>query len=120
MMKRLAADAACVVSSVGWHCFHAATAINAGICCVHGVLGGFSANLLPGQLDAYCSIAEASVETVFGDFSVNIAGNWFFIAAMISFLPVIWFVTDEVIEPRLGRVDPSLAAATGAGTGDQL
>ena len=30
------------------------------------------------------------------------------------FLPVIWYVTDRIIEPRLGAFDPSLAAATGA------
>ena len=30
------------------------------------------------------------------------------------FLPVIWYVTDRIIEPRLGTFDPSLAAATGA------
>ena len=33
----------------------------------------------------------------------------------VVFLPVIWFVTDKIIEPRLGSFDPTLAAATGAG-----
>jgi aminobenzoyl-glutamate transport protein len=81
-----------------------------------GVSGGFSANLLPGQLDALLfGITEASVATVFDGFTANIAGNWFFIAGMtFVFLPVIWYVTDQMIEPRLGAFDPSLAAATGA------
>jgi aminobenzoyl-glutamate transport protein len=34
---------------------------------------------------------------------MNIAGNWYFIAVMtFVFLPVIWFVTDRIVEPRLG------------------
>jgi len=120
MMGNLAADAAYVVLiPLAGIVFHAAGRHPiAGIAAAFaGVSGGFSANLLPGQLDALLfGITEASVETVFGDFSVNIAGNWFFIAAMtFIFLPVIWFVTDKVIEPRLGAFDPSLAAATGAG-----
>ncbi len=120
MMGNLAADAAYVVLiPLAGIVFHAAGRHPiAGIAAAFaGVSGGFSANLLPGQLDALLfGITEASVETVFGDFSVNIAGNWFFIAAMtFIFLPVIWFVTDKIIEPRLGSFDPSLAAATGAG-----
>ena len=120
MMGNLAADAAYVVLiPLAGIVFHAAGRHPiAGIAAAFaGVSGGFSANLLPGQLDALLfGITEASVETVFGDFSANIAGNWFFIAAMtFIFLPVIWFVTDKIIEPRLGSFDPSLAAATGAG-----
>lgn len=69
-----------------------------------GVSGGFSANLLPGQLDALLlGITEAAVQTVFGAYTVNIAGNWYFIASMtVFYLPVIWYVTDRMIEPRLG------------------
>ncbi|MCW8194893.1 hypothetical protein F6455_08845 [Proteobacteria bacterium 005FR1] len=68
-----------------------------------GVSGGFSANLLPGQLDALLfGITEAAAETVAPDWDANIAGNWYFIAAMtIIFLPVIWYVTDRIVEPRL-------------------
>ena len=68
-----------------------------------GVSGGFSANLTPGQLDALLlGITEASVQTVFADWTANIAGNWYFIAAMtVMYLPVIWYVTDRIIEPRL-------------------
>ncbi|WP_340587005.1 AbgT family transporter [Erythrobacter alti] len=75
------------------------------------VSGAFSANLLPGQLDALLlGITEAAVQTVFGDYTINIAGNWYFIAAMtFVYLPAIWFVTDRVIEPRLGTYDASLA-----------
>jgi len=38
---------------------------------------------------------------------MNIAGNWYFIAVlMVIYLPVIWFVTDKIIEPRLGKWVP--------------
>lgn len=71
-----------------------------------GVSGGFSANFTPGQLDALlfgiteASVASAQLETAW---TMNIAGNWYFIAALlVIYLPVIWFVTDRIIEPRLG------------------
>jgi aminobenzoyl-glutamate transport protein len=107
MMGNLAADAAYVVliplAAVIYHAAgrHPVAGIAAAFA---GVSGGFSANLLPGQLDALLfGITEAAVETVFADWQANIAGNWYFIAAMlVIFLPVIWYVTDRVIEPRLG------------------
>ncbi|GGD56234.1 membrane protein [Aurantiacibacter arachoides] len=83
-----------------------------------GVSGAFSANLFPGQLDALLlGITEAAVQTVFPDWRANIAGNWYFIAAMlVVYLPVIWYVTERVIEPRLGAYDPALA---GEALGDE-
>ncbi|NNC58691.1 MAG: TIGR00366 family protein [Erythrobacter sp.] len=114
MLGNLAADAAYVVLiPLAGIIFHAAGRHPvAGIAASFaGVSGGFSANLVPGQLDALLfGITEAAVETVFGDFTANIAGNWYFIAAMtFIFLPVIWYVTDKVIEPRLGTWDPARA-----------
>ncbi|GAA4647486.1 AbgT family transporter [Pontixanthobacter gangjinensis] len=114
MLGNLAADAAYVVLiPLAGIIFHAAGRHPiAGIAAAFaGVSGGFSANLLPGQLDALLfGITEAAVETVFGDFTANIAGNWYFIAAMtFIFLPVIWYVTDKMIEPRLGKWDPANA-----------
>lgn len=71
-----------------------------------GVSGGFSANISPGQLDALLfGITEEAVNASALDpsWTTNIAGNWYFIAAMtFLYLPIIWFVTDRVIEPRLG------------------
>lgn len=120
MMGNLAADAAYVVLiPLAGIIFHAAGRHPiAGIAAAFaGVSGGFSANLLPGQLDALLfGITEASVETVFGDFTANIAGNWFFISAMlVIFLPVIWYVTDRIIEPRLGKWDPARAGSAASG-----
>ena len=118
MLGNLAADAAYVVLiPLAGIIFHAAGRHPvAGIAASFaGVSGGFSANLVPGQLDALLfGITEASVETVFGDFTANIAGNWYFIAAMVFvFLPVIWFVTDRMIEPRLGKWNPAMAGQAG-------
>ncbi len=111
IMGNHAADAAFVVMiPLGAIIYHAAgrhplVGIAASFAAVSG---GFSANLLPGQLDALLlGITEAAVNTVFGDYTANIAGNWFFIAAMtIVYIPVIWYVTDRIIEPRLGTYKP--------------
>jgi aminobenzoyl-glutamate transport protein len=72
-----------------------------------GVSGGFSANLVVGPLDALLfGITEASAETLDASWDANIAGNWYFIVAMtLLFLPVIWYVTDRLIEPRLAAPD---------------
>ncbi|GMV41428.1 MAG: transporter [Myxococcales bacterium] len=81
-----------------------------------GVSGGFSANISPGQLDALLfGITEQAVQASKLDPSwhMNIAGNWYFITAMtVVFLPVIWYVTDRVIEPRLGKWQPEGDMAT--------
>lgn len=108
MMGNLAADAAYVVLVPLAGVLYAAAGRHpiAGIAAAFaGVSGGFSANLLPGQLDALLfGITEASVEQIVPAWDANIAGNWYFIAAMlVVFLPVIWFVTDVIIEPRLKR-----------------
>ena len=75
-----------------------------------GVSGGFSANVAPGQLDALLfGVTEAAVDGAGLDtaWSMNIAGNWSFIVALLClYLPIIWFVTDRIIEPRLGKWQP--------------
>src|SRR5690606_35997629 len=109
MMGNLAADAAYVVlvplaavlyAAAGRHPIAGITAAFA------SVSGGFSANLLPGQLDALLfGITQAAVDAsgLQPGWTANIAGNWYFIVGMmVVFLPIIWFVTDAVIEPRLG------------------
>jgi aminobenzoyl-glutamate transport protein len=117
MMGNLAADAAYVVLIPLAGVLYAAAGRHpiAGISAAFaGVSGGFSANLLPGQLDALLfGITEQAAEQVVTAWDANIAGNWFFIASMlVLFLPVIWFVTDRVIEPRLSRFTPADGDAT--------
>jgi len=72
-----------------------------------GVSGGFSANLVVGPLDALLfGITEASAKTIDAGWDANIAGNWYFIIGMsLVFLPIIWYVTDKIIEPRLAPTD---------------
>ncbi len=113
MLGNLAADAAYVVliplagvifAAAGRHPIAGIAAAFA------GVSGGFSANLFPGQLDALLfGITQAAAETVFPGWEANIAGNWYFIFVMtFVFLPVIWYVTDRIIEPRMGHYSGSL------------
>ena len=107
MIGNLAADAAYVVliplAGILYHAVgrHPIAGIAAAFA---GVSGGFSANLFPGQLDALLfGITQSAVDTVFTGWQANIAGNWYFIVGMtFLFLPVIWYVTDRVVEPRLG------------------
>jgi aminobenzoyl-glutamate transport protein len=124
MMGNLAADAAYVVliplagvlfAAAGRHPIAGIAAAFA------GVSGGFSANLMPGQLDALLfGVTQAAAQTIDPDWTANIAGNWYFIAAMlVLFLPVIWYLTDKVIEPRLPPLSaqPTNAAAWPAPAG---
>ncbi len=110
MIANLAADAAYVVliplagviyAAAGRHPIVGITAAFA------GVSGGFSANLFPGQLDALLfGVTEAAVVASELDpgWTMNILGNWYFIAGMaVIYTPVIWFVADAVLEPRLGK-----------------
>jgi aminobenzoyl-glutamate transport protein len=115
MLGNLAADAAYVVLIPLAGALFAAAGRHpvAGIAAAFaGVSGGFSANLLPGQLDALLfGITEAAAETIVPSWDANIAGNWYFISAMtVVFLPVIWWVTDRVVEPRLGPYVPGSGA----------
>lgn len=124
MMGNLAADAAYVVLIPLAGVIYAAAGRHpiAGIAAAFaGVSGGFSANLFPGQLDALLfGITQSAANTVFPAWQANIAGNWYFIVGMtFVFLPVIWYVTDKIIEPRLGtyRADGAQAVAAGMTSG---
>ena len=123
MLGNLAADAAYVVLiPLAGVIFHAAGRHPvAGIAAAFaGVSGGFSANLLPGQLDALLfGITEAAAETILPAWDANIAGNfWFIVAMTLVFLPIIWYITDRVIEPRMGTYGG--AGLPGSGDGEAL
>ena len=124
MVGNLAADAAYVVliplagvlfAAAGRHPIAGIAAAFA------GVSGGFSANLLPGQLDALLfGITEQAAEAIVPAWDANIAGNWYFIVGMtFIFLPVIWFVTDKIIEPRMGGYEPQGPAGEMIKDGDK-
>lgn len=124
MLGNLAADAAYVVLIPLAGVLFAAAGRHpvAGIAAAFaGVSGGFSANLLPGQLDALLfGITEEAAEALVPAWDANIAGNWYFIGVMtFIFLPVIWFVTDRIIEPRLGKYTPDGPAGEMIKDGDK-
>ena len=96
----------------------------AGIACgFAGVSGGFSANIAPGQLDALLyGITEAAYDasSIDAGWSANIAGNTYFIIALLFlYLPIIWWVTDKIIEPRLGKWVPDERQASEYGEEDK-
>uniref|UniRef100_A0A832I4E2 AbgT family transporter n=1 Tax=Eiseniibacteriota bacterium TaxID=2212470 RepID=A0A832I4E2_UNCEI len=71
-----------------------------------GVAGGFSANLLPNPLDvllvAFTREAVTASKLLPG-YEVQLLGNWIFLAVSTPFLTVIGtWITDRVVEPRLG------------------
>ena len=125
MMGNLAADAAYVVLIPLAGVIYAAAGRHpiAGIAAAFaGVSGGFSANLFPGQLDALLfGITQSAANTVFPEWQANIAGNWYFIVGMtFIFLPVIWYVTDRIIEPGLGAYRPTGTQAALAGSATKI
>ena len=108
--------AAIVFAAAGRHPIAGITAAFA------GVSGGFSANLTPGQLDTLIlGITEPAARLIDPNWVMNPAGNWWFIVAMtFLFTPIGWYVTDKIVEPRLGpwkpgpeapQIDPATATA---------
>ncbi len=85
-----------------------------------GVSGGFSANIFPGHLDALLlGITEPAARLIDPSWTMNIAGNWWFIAAMaFVFTPLGWWVTDKIVEPRLGKWEPTGGAPIDLSSGD--
>lgn len=77
-----------------------------------GVSGGYSANLLLGTVDPLLSgITEAAAHMIDPAYSVGPEVNWYFM--FISTFAVAGmgaFVTEKIVEPRLGVYDPSEAS----------
>lgn len=70
-----------------------------------GISGAFAGNLVPGQFDILMlGITQAAAHLVDPAYPLNPLGNWWFTLAIgILFTPIAWFVTDRIVEPRLGR-----------------
>jgi len=68
------------------------------------VSGGFAGNITPGQLDVLLfGFTQEAARIIDPNWTMNPLGNWWFILAIVViFTPIIWFITDKVIEPRLG------------------
>ena len=68
------------------------------------VSGGFAGNITPGQLDVLLfSFTQEAARIIDPTWTMNPLGNWWFILTIVVvFTPLAWFITDRVIEPRLG------------------
>ncbi len=71
-----------------------------------GVAGGFSANLLPSPLDALLAgLSQSALDgsRLLPGYSVAILGNWYFLVVSTFVLTAVGtWVTDTLVEPRLG------------------
>lgn len=72
-------------------------------------IGGFSANFMIGMADALLyAFTEPAAKIVADDVHINVAMNWYFIAAsVIVLLPAVYWVTMRFVIPRLGKFDAS-------------
>lgn len=69
-----------------------------------GVSGGYSANLLVGSLDPLLAgISQAASTEVNSNYEVSVMGNFFFLFVSTFLITLLGtFVTDKIVEPRLG------------------
>lgn len=107
MVSHHASDAAYVVfiplaailyASVGRHPLAGLAAAFA------GVSGGFAGNVTPGQMDVLLfGFTQEAARIIDPNWTMNPLGNWWFILSIVViFTPIIWYITDKVVEPRLG------------------
>lgn len=83
-----------------------------------GVSGGFGANLFPTSLDPLLAgFTEPAARILDPTYTVNPMCNWWFMAASVPVVAVAGtFVTERIIEPRLGRWDAAAAGVVEEGT----
>lgn len=80
------------------------------------VSGGYAGNVMPGQIDVLLfGFTQEAARIIDPAWTMNPLGNWYFILAIVVlFTPIIWYVTDRIVEPRLGTwngvVDEGLRA----------
>lgn len=76
-----------------------------------GVSGGYSANLLLGTVDPLLAgITESAAHMIDPEYVVGPEVNWYFMIVstfVVAFMGA--FVTEKIVEPRLGKYDPSEA-----------
>jgi aminobenzoyl-glutamate transport protein len=112
MLSSVAADAGYVVliplgaaifASMGRHPLAGLAAAFA------GVSGGFGANLFPTSLDPLlAAFTEPAAQIVDPDYVVNPMCNWWIMAASVPLLAIVGtWVTERLVEPRLGKWDPT-------------
>jgi len=74
-----------------------------------GVSGGYSANLLIGTIDPLLAgLSEEAARIVSADYTVNPLANWYFMFGSTFFIAIAGtFVTQKIVEPRLGKYEGS-------------
>lgn len=77
-----------------------------------GVSGGYSANLLLGTVDPLLSgITEAASKMIDPSYQVGPEVNWYFMFISTFLITALGtFVTEKIVEPRLGKYDTSQAS----------
>jgi aminobenzoyl-glutamate transport protein len=77
-----------------------------------GVSGGYSANLLLGTIDPLLAgITQAAAHMIDPDYFVHPAVNWYFMVSSTFLITLLGtWVTNSVVEPRLGTYDAAMAA----------
>jgi len=76
-----------------------------------GVSGGYSANLLIGTVDPLLAgITEEAARLIDPDYTVHAAVNWYFMIGSTFFITIVGtWVTNRIVEPRLGEYDDANA-----------
>lgn len=77
-----------------------------------GVSGGYSANLLIGTIDPLLAgITEEAARLIDPYYMVHPAVNWYFMIVSTFLITAVGaFVTLKIVEPKLGKYDPSIAS----------
>ena len=72
-----------------------------------GVSGGYSANLLIGDLDPLLAgITESAANLINPEYTVNPTANYYFMAVSTFIITLVgWYITDQIVEPRLDKYE---------------
>jgi len=72
-----------------------------------GVSGGFSANLLIGTIDPLLAgLSEEAAKIVDPEYTVNPTANYYFMVVSTFFIAFVGtFITEKLVEPRLGKYE---------------
>jgi aminobenzoyl-glutamate transport protein len=80
-----------------------------------GVSGGYSANLVLGTIDPLLAgISEEMAKIIDPEYLVNPAANYYFMFASVFTITLAgWFITEKIVEPRLGIYEGTPEGDTG-------
>lgn len=77
-----------------------------------GVSGGYSANLLLGTIDPLLAgITTPAAQMIDPNYVVGPEANWYFMIVSTFLIAILGtIITEKIVEPRLGKYDPSEAS----------